>query len=215
MRQTTVVRLIALAVLLVLGHTLPGSASLVPLGADGLGRNLIYDTDQDLTWYDFTQPADWHEAMSWADLLEVHFSGATLDDWRLPTAIRTCAGEECESESELGQLYYTLGNEYHELPGEGDPPPSWGLSTGPFLNLRQTFYWSFQEYFPGGGDPPNAWDFSFLYGRAWSDDVTDQFHAMAVRDGRAGSPVPEPSVLLLVLSGLAGLGIRARRNRHP
>ena len=62
--------------------------------------NLIYDTDLDITWYDFTRTAGmgdiWVNQMNWATGLSVIFASNTYDDWRLPiTFNRQCTPYNC------------------------------------------------------------------------------------------------------------------------
>ncbi|MBE9573359.1 MAG: hypothetical protein IMF11_22245 [Proteobacteria bacterium] len=63
-------------------------AALLMRGTDILGNKLIYDTDMDITWYDYTKSADtWDNQVAWADSLEVTFNDATYNDWRLPATV--------------------------------------------------------------------------------------------------------------------------------
>jgi hypothetical protein len=50
--------LIALMVM-VLGIVTMAQATLIDRGADTSGNHLIYDTDKDITWYDYTKYCQW------------------------------------------------------------------------------------------------------------------------------------------------------------
>ncbi|MEW6600970.1 MAG: hypothetical protein AB1499_08360, partial [Nitrospirota bacterium] len=100
----------------VLGFSVQSHAALQNRGTDINGNRLIYDSDFNITWYDYTHStADWNSQMGWASALTVNFGGIIYDDWRLPTALNQtgtgpCNGYNCTG-SEMGHLYYTeLGN---------------------------------------------------------------------------------------------------------
>lgn len=96
-------------------------AMLIDRGADSLGNKLIYDTDLNIIWYDYTKSRDtWQNQVNWASNLSVTFGSQTFDDWRLPNTVdgpmtwsyggSTSYGYNNTS-SEMGHLYYTeLGN---------------------------------------------------------------------------------------------------------
>ncbi len=134
-------------------------AMLITRGVDdGNGNRLIYDTDWDITWYDYTNAGNnWSNQVAWADGLSIDFGGTTFDDWRLPITVDgpyvsgydgTTTGGYNITNSEMGHLYYTeLGNKGNIATDGTHPQPGWGLSnTGPFQNLYSSFYWSGTEY---------------------------------------------------------------------
>ena len=108
-------------VVIALFASVQSHAALQNVGTDSLGNNLIYDSDLDITWYDFTsKAATWQDQLNWADRLVVEMNGTLLSDWRLPTVIdgaevhgydgTTTAGYNITS-SEMGHLLYTeVGN---------------------------------------------------------------------------------------------------------
>jgi len=150
---------------------------------------LVYDTLQDITWLDYTNPYDtWMNQSEWVTSLTVHLGGVTYDDWRLPAALTEatapngmpCTGYDCVC-GEMGHLYYVgLGNVgYGPLDGIS-PQPNWGLqNTGPFENLEPHIYW----YNEGTEAPETiAWAFDFNIG-AQQEKTAAYNRAIAVRDG--------------------------------
>ncbi len=177
--------------------------------------NLIYDTDLDITWYDYTQSDDtWQNQVDWADALTVSFGGNIYEDWRLPTITQpdpNCSlqqnvgsyplqsfGYNCTG-SEMGKLFYTeLGN-VGAIDASGnltecyDPSVSCLTYTGDFHNLQPLLlsYWSGTEYV---SDTGFAWEFAFSFGVTDFDGKANLLYALAVRPGRAVSVIHEPIV---------------------
>lgn len=214
----------AVACLLILGFSVPVYADLVVSGTveyDGAQRNLIYDTDLNITWLDYTKSEGiWNNQQSWAASLSFTINGVTYNNWRLPSTDdalwvdgydgTTTAGYNITT-SEMGHLFYTeLGNEGW-LNTYGYPQPDSGLiNKGPFANLVSSWYWSGTEHV---FDPflLFSWDFNMGTGnQSLADHVNFNFYALAVLPGHIQA-VPEPASMLLIGTGLAGLSALRRK----
>ena len=178
--------------------------------------NLIYDTDLNITWLDYTNAANsWDNQVSWASglntggVLTYNFnSGVSMNwsgDWRLPTSLNQdgsgpCGGYNCTG-SEMGHLYYSeLGNSA----GYGG-----FTNTGDFANLQTVDYWS------GTEDTTRAdWSWLFLAsnGEQFSYYKYLDSDAIAVRSGQL-AVVPEPISSTLFIVGGATLGFRQFRKK--
>lgn len=202
---------------------MPAEAALV-----NRGGGLIYDTDLNVTWL---QDANYAKTSGYStDGLMTEYDASTwaydlvyggYSDWRLPTVVvqdyffsydgSTGSGYNITTGSEMGHLFYTeLGNlAYYDINGAG-PQPGWGLTnTGPFINLQSDYYWTdtMCEI-----NPPYYWFFNFSSGNQDWQHRLNISYAMAVRSGDS-VVTPEPGTLLLMGSGLLGLGgfVAARR----
>jgi hypothetical protein len=196
----------------------------VALGFPGLahatlvnnGGGLIYDTDLNITWYDFEAAGrDWQEAKDWAADLEITVNGTKYSDWRLPTSLNQDDSGPTDgynvTGSEMGHLYYTeLGNKgYYDV--NGHYQPDYGLvNKGPFTNLIGFAYWSNEV----GNDPSydgGAWYFMFNGGRQSIIYDDQHYYPLAVHEGNVGAPVPIPTAVWLFGTGLLGLfGVRRK-----
>ncbi|MEW8195925.1 MAG: VPLPA-CTERM sorting domain-containing protein [Candidatus Thiodiazotropha sp.] len=205
------------------------------------GNGMIYDSDQNLTWLQDANYAQtsgyvthgamsWHESMGWVDGLI--FGG--YEDWRLPTVIDTgtpgsnpsYAGSDAgfnvdTSTSELAYMFHVnLSNESFYNPDGSQNTDGCSIMSPwcrqntsadgvSILNLQSDNYWS------GTASATNT-DFAWSFGnsRGHQGEFPKGFldFAWAVRDGDvAVSSVPVPSALVLMLSGLAGLGVVRRK----
>ena len=196
----------------------PAYAALQNLGTDNVGNRLIYDTDLDVTWYDYSNAKNyWQNQVDWAGALSVNFGGNVYDDWRLPITTQpdpSCGfqqeyisgdvppqgyGYNCTG-SEMGHLYYTeLGN------------LGFGTFTnaGDFQNLQADGYWSGTRYATYTRDP---WIFFINSGFQGHSNEFGIEYGIAVRDGLA--VVPEPISSILFLTGgtlLAGMRFLRRK----
>ena len=151
------------------------------------GGGLIYDSDQNITWLQdanlaatetFGVPGiyggqmTWDTAQAWiAAMNATDYKG--YNDWRLPTTVDgqylfgcdgTTTGGYNIITSEMGYMYYVNLENLGQYATDGtNPQPGWGLTnTGPFTNLRSSYYWSGTDYSP---IPNGAWLFHFGYGR--------------------------------------------------
>jgi hypothetical protein len=198
-----------------IGFTIPAYAAL-----QNNGNGLIYDTDLNITWYDYTKNFNnWSNQKSWAATLSVtDVNGKSITGWRLPSTVdgpfvwsyngTTTAGYNITT-SELGHLFYTeFGNKgYYDV--NGNYQPDYGLTNrGPFSNLQSGYYWSGTEHSMGTYD---AWYFGFYYGVQGTSPEDLSYYALAVHSGNVGAPVPIPGAILLFAPGLAGIAILKRR----
>ncbi len=118
--------------------------------------------------------------------------------------------------SEMGWMWYhNLGNLGYCTPNGSssstscDEQTGWGLIfTGLFdTSLQSYVYWSGTEYAP---NTVYAWSFGTDGGSQYDRNKDREFYAWAVRSGDVAG-VPEPSTILLMGLGLAGIGYRRRR----
>jgi len=204
MKRTIIVFLAPAMVLCFCGST---DANLFDRGVDSLGNKLIYDSDLNITWYDFMKsPDNWQNQVNWAAGLAVNFGVNTYDDWRLPVTFdQACSGYNCTN-SEMGHLYYTeLGN----IAIIGGGPLA---NTGPFQKLQGVSYWSGTDYSP---ELPllNAWQFNFFGGFQAGGAKMFDLSVLAVRPGDVSSTlVPVPPAVLLGLLGLGAAGLKLREH---
>ncbi|MHB8766299.1 MAG: PEP-CTERM sorting domain-containing protein [Deferrisomatales bacterium] len=179
-------------------------ANAVLIAYDG---GLVYDTDLNITWYDAPQIAmNWYDSMAWAQGLNV----GGVAGWRLPATPGTTY--DYTNEGEMGHLYYDeLLNASGQVSGNSI------TNKGPFTHLGPGVYFSATEV---PLFPDNVWYFNFG-GRAGNQHVNYKWslgYALAVHDGNLGTPspepVPEPTTVLLLGSGLVCLVCKRSRGRR-
>lgn len=202
---------------MVMLFSMQAHADLYIRGTDDLGNRLIYDSDFNITWYDYTRNYDyWDDQMAWASSLAVNSGGNILTGWRLPSTVdngslatsydgSTSKGYNITN-SEMGHLYYTeLGNiGYYDTSGELTGcsnvfTPLCLSNTGPFQNLERTVYWSSTDY---PYSTSRAFTFRTLYGDQGGGikDSSQQKKGIAVREGDV-PVIPEPISSILFIAG--------------
>lgn len=186
----------------------PANAALQVIGTATYGGSdykLIYDTDDQLTWLDYSRPGsdyyqgsvDWAASLNNPGELTVNLDpGYTAlwggEQWRLPevTGWQHYSGPVLET-SEMEDLYYDeLGNIAND--------PS--TNTGPFDHMLLSIYWSEPTWDMG---PTYRPIFRFDTGALTTTTVSVNggIYAMPVI---SGAVVPEPATLsLLAFGGLA------------
>jgi hypothetical protein len=187
-------------------------------------EDLIYDTVLNVYWAKSERSTDqvtWDKAHDWINgLNDKNFGG--YNDWRLPYTPdgtwRYDGGNDGKynvKASELGHLYYNilgLSSRQNETANTAAE-----LQKSPFLNLLPTLYWlgplsttplNLSDNKPTGD--PAAWVFDFGYGSQFLQTTNMYAYAIAVR---SASPVPEPSSVVLFLTGVLMMArIRSRQN---
>ena len=176
-----------LAIVLCLIISTPAHATLIVHGVDSLGNQLIYDEDPNIMWYDYTNLYGmWQDQMDWASALTVDCDGTIYEDWRLPTTPGTVHG-------------YTTEGEFGHLFEEGVGVPF--SATNPFKNIDYSFgLWYGTEV---ENIPEHAWAFCLPNSSQAMGYKPTHYHAIAVRD--VSTPVPEPTSMLLLSTGLVSL----------
>lgn len=200
-------------------------ASLTVRGTDSLGNQLIYDSDLNVTWYDYTSKGPYGygdtyaNQVNWANNLSVSFNNTIYNGWRLAgTATGPLTGNGYDgtgnygynvTSNELGHLYYVeLGNK-GAYDKNGIYQVGMGLNnTGVFNNLSNySYYWA-GEFTPFSSD--SAMFFYIGNGYLDTNTTTRFYYALAVLPGDV-TPTPIPPSFLLMGSGLLGLvGFRKR-----
>lgn len=163
------------------------------------GNGLIYDTDLNITWYD-NPNYDTHmfaDYVTWANNLVV----GNAENWRLPTTGGQHSGYT--NEGEMGHLYYD----------ELNNTPNSFVNAGPFQHLNAEYLGFYTSTYGENGNV-HYYDLgSGSQSLAWTGNWYFWIHAIAVHDGNigGGSPVPVPTTLLLLATGLTGLAAIGRR----
>ena len=186
-------------------------ASIIVRGTDSSGGQLIYDDQQDITWYDFNAGyMDYPTSLSWVAELSITLNDQVFSDWRLPHLDPTFSYyNNSPLLSEMGPLFYfdlelTSGADY----------TAEELNDNVFENLQPAPYWTDMHYMSG-------WYYTFAlvnYTGYMESGMTGQIGTrrgiygaltMAVMDGDV---IPEPATVCLLGSGLAGF-VSLRRKK--
>ena len=200
-----------IAMVVVIGLSSMSEATLTVVG-DGtinggtIDYQLIYDSAQNITWLDYTNPADtWQNQKNWASGVTVNFDGQNIAGWSLPTTVDAFSSFNYPPDptsSEMAYLYYT------EL---GNTTSSSLANAGPFKNLQAAVYWSGTEY---SAIPGDAWGFNTNNGLPSVGPEGVSNDGLAVLPGDvAASTVPEPGTVVLVGTGLAAFVMISKRRR--
>lgn len=221
--------------LLVAGFTvaMPSQAALQGRNLDGnlATYEAYYDTSLNITWLadanlaatnsfgvsniSSTGGMSWDTAQNWIGAMNAA-NYLDYNDWRLPTTPQidpTCGSQSggvsygvgCTG-SEMGHLFYT------ELGGAAGNSITLthNANYAIFQNVQADYYWS------GSGYPPNnayhKWAFIMSDGYQYWYLPSLELSAWAVRDGDVAA-IPEADMWMLLLSGLALVGVAARRRK--
>jgi len=200
-------RRIVLAIIILLSSSTSIHAELFNRGTDSLGNRLIYDSDLNITWYDYTNPYQrWGHQMTWAANLSISFGGTTFNDWRLTY---TAGGNGYNRTSgEMGHLFYTeLGNEAWD--GSCGPysnscpePTTYFTNRGPFLNLRSDEIYYAANEATQWTENDFAGYFHFGSGAQSITGKSSGGYGLAVHEGDVAPPIiPEPISSILFITG--------------
>lgn len=194
-----------------------------PLQVNG---QLIYDEKLAVYWTKSEKTDNaltWEAAKNWIKGLNKKKFGG-YSDWRLPYTPDGTWGYDGGNDgkynvtvSELGHLYYTTLELSAQKNGTGNSAEELKEATAPFENLLPVLYWfdplSDTRLNISSGKPngdPAAWVFDFGYGSQFLQTTNMTAYALAVR---SASSVPEPSSVVLFLTGVFVVSrIRARQN---
>jgi hypothetical protein len=91
--------MLSIIMAMVLVFSMQVQASLQNLRLGSINYRLIYDTDPDITWYDYANAsATWQSHMNWASGLSIDFENTAYDDWKLPSTLDSPLSESPSQE---------------------------------------------------------------------------------------------------------------------
>jgi hypothetical protein len=174
--------------------------------------NLIYDSDQNITWLDNFENegmATWSLMNGLAENLTLKVGDTLYDEWRLPStpAFSEDISELDPAASELGYLYHY---------GLSGIDPKYGVNVGPFSEISENDpYVLGREIGLEGDGWIHYYAFSFRTGEHVEWRSSEDCNWMAVHDGQIGAAisVPEPSALLLISSGFMAICVFRKKLR--
>ena len=213
MKKNILAELAMVIFVIVVGMPISANAALITSGTvyyDWAERNLVYDTDLDITWLDYSHGVtNWDGQVAWANDLSFTIDGVTYDNWRLPSAGASPLVGYNDTSSEMGHLFYSELRMVNQTIG-GVTSTAKLNSSQYFDNLIAGFFWSGTENDDGSSN--SVWAFYTNVGSQGATASKDyDGYGLAVIDGQV-APVPIPSTSLLLGTGLAGL-IGARRKK--
>ena len=200
---------IFLALLATAAHV---NAEIQSRGVDNNGNQIFYDSEQNITWYDYSHgfgTSSYSDELRWVENLVVSVGTSQISNWRLPTSTggpwsygydgTNTAGFNITS-SEMGHLYYSSLRKIgaYDSSGSYRDPIDWlNISYSPFRSIAPGMYFTST---PDPRQPDIKYFFYFYSGYQFAPASQYGAYAIAVHDGDI-SPVPEPDQTSLFLVG--------------
>lgn len=191
-------------------------------GMDSNGNQLFYDSQKNITWYDYSDghgTSSYENELQWVSTLVVHVGSTQITNWRLPTSTAgastygydgsTTAGFNITS-SEMGNLYYiSLGKiGAYDTSGNYRDPANWlNADYLPFKNIMPGMYFTST---PDLRQLDVPYFFYFYSGYQFAPNSPYGAYAIAVHDGDISS-IPEPTHSVLFLAGFITLLVARNR----
>jgi hypothetical protein len=130
-----------ISAVVIIGMSTTAKADLIHRGEDNLGHNLVYDTDLDITWYDFSHLApEYEDAVNWADQLSVRVGTIEFTDWRLPSLLEVKDSNSGSLHHSEVEHLYLIELEKYQVLHPWAFPDKWRY----FENLPGGYYWMIQ-----------------------------------------------------------------------
>jgi len=180
---------------LVFSLSIIGTANATLTGFYEGADHFVYDSIQNITWYDYSNPANtWQNQLNWANSL--HVGNTIAGSWSLPTTPAINTGYT--DEGQMGYLYYhELGNSSGNLTNVGPFTDLGGNNGGLYWTNTLAYSW---EYY-----------YNFNVGSQGITHNSGTIRALAVHEGNIQTSTPEPATMLLLGLGLMGLaGVRRK-----